>query len=446
MRNRFSSFSFSFRTKFLVFLLLLSHISYFTSYSQTSNSSPYSRYGLGDLQSGGFANMAGMGGISQAFQNDSLPIFFINPNNPAANAHYRLTVFDIGVMDQFTQLQTEGAKYNANRAALSYLAFAFPIVKNKWGASFGVMPFSNIGYKINTSGAVDSSGTAYYAYEGAGGLNEIYLGNGFKFKNFSAGINVSYLFGGLTEISRDSFPDLNNTFSTKVTETKQFSDLYLKGGLQYKAQLSKSWSAVLGLTASLQTDLNAKNTYLAETYKYRFGLDQIRDTIRYSPNIKDTVTLPGMYGLGFALRRSDKLLITADIMTQNWSSFDKYGQKGLLGNSNRISAGFQYWPGRNVIKGAYYKKMAYRAGFKYANTYLLLNNNEPLTDMSVSFGFGLPLRVTKVGENYNWAILNLGFELGQRGTTQNNLIKENYVRVTLGFSINERWFIAHPYN
>ena len=444
MRNRSMPHTFSSRIKFLVFLYLLSIVSCLTSYSQTSSSSPYSRYGLGDLQYSGFANQVAMGGSSAAFQNDSLAPYYINLTNPASHANYRLTAFDIGVMDQYTQLLTSSQKFNTNRAALSYIAFGFP-VKKWWGASFGIVPYSNVGYKVNTSATDPGFGKVYYSYEGSGGLNEIFLANGFRYKHLSFGASVSYLFGGLSRESRDSFPDLTSAFSTKLTETRDFNDVYFKGGLQYKLRLNNSWSAVLGLNANLQTDLGVRTTTLVETYKYRFSIDQTKDTVLYTPDIKGSVKLPGQYGFGIALRRTDKLLITADVSMQDWTNFDT-AQKGILGNSNRISAGIQYWPDRNTLKGPYFKRVAYRAGFRFANTYLLLNNNQPLTDMAFSFGLGLPLRITKVGENYNQAMLNLSFELGQRGTTENSLIKENYARVVLGFSINEKWFVQRKYD
>lgn len=386
-----------------------------------------------------------MGGVSNAHQNDSLGPYYINAFNPASHAHYRLTVFDVGVMNQLTKLQTNSKELLTNRTALSHIAFAFP-VKKWWGASFGMMPYSSVGYKISTSAKVDSIGDVHYTYEGSGGLNEIFLGNGFRYKNFSFGVNLSYLFGSLRTVSRDSFPGLSSSYSTKVLQIKRFNDIYFKGGMQYRFRLKNTWTAVAGITASLQTYLNAKETYLAENYRYRFGLEQVRDTIKYAPDQAQKILLPGIYGFGLSFRKGDKWLITADYTLQNWSSFDAFGQKGLLANSNRVSAGMQYWPGRTLAKAKYYKRVAYRAGLRFANTYLLLGNNTPLTDMTFTLGLGMPLRITKVGENYNQAMLNLAVELGQRGTVENALIKENYVRVVLGFSINEKWFIQRKYD
>jgi len=51
----------------------------------------------------------------------------------------------------------------------------------------------------------------------------------------------------------------------------------------------------------------------------------------------------------------------------------------------------------------------------------------------MSFGISLPmgLRISNI---------NLGFELGQRGTTENNLIKENFYTFRLSLSLNDKWF------
>ena len=37
-------------------------------------------------------------------------------------------------------------------------------------------------------------------------------------------------------------------------------------------------------------------------------------------------------------------------------------------------------------------------------------------------------------------MVNIGLEIGQRGTTTNGLIKEQFFKATIGFTINDRWF------
>ncbi len=118
----------------------------------------------------------------------------------------------------------------------------------------------------------------------------------------------------------------------------------------------------------------------------------------------------------------------------------------MLKNSRKFSFGAQYIPNKNAgTKEPYYKKIAYRAGFRYGVTYLELRNTA-LRDVAVTFGAGFPLRKIKVGETYSQSVINVGFEFGQRGTTIYELIREKYAKVVIGFTLNDRWFIKRKYD
>ena len=244
---------------------------------QSITNSPYSRYGLGDLQSGNYANNVAMGGISNALQNDTTAPFNINSANPASHASTRLTIFDFGLTSNMTQLETDSKKYLSNRTAISYMSFVFPVAK-WWGTSIGIRPYSSVGYKIYTK---DSSGTVNYYYNGQGGINQVFWGNGFRIKKLYFGANVSYLFGNLIYSSTDSFPASSHYMNTKVVQTTTVNDLYYTFGMQYRQQLKKGWSVTLGATGSMTTNLNAKQTTLAATYENQFGIEVVRDTVVY---------------------------------------------------------------------------------------------------------------------------------------------------------------------
>ena len=57
----------------------------------------------------------------------------------------------------------------------------------------------------------------------------------------------------------------------------------------------------------------------------------------------------------------------------------------------------------------------------------------------MSFGLGLP-----VGTNFS--NINLGIELGQRGTKDSGLIKENFLRLSVGLSLNDKWFTKRKFD
>jgi hypothetical protein len=80
----------------------------------------------------------------------------------------------------------------------------------------------------------------------------------------------------------------------------------------------------------------------------------------------------------------------------------------------------------------------YRAGFRTENTGLVVNG-ESIREFGISFGAGLPL-------GFDYSDVNLGFEYGQRGTTNKNLIKEDFFSFSISLSLNDRWFKRRKYN
>ena len=109
--------------------------------------------------------------------------------------------------------------------------------------------------------------------------------------------------------------------------------------------------------------------------------------------------------------------------------------------SNRISLGGFYLPKVNSIS-SYWDRVTYRAGLRYEKVGLAIDgsgtgtNFTSINDFGMSFGLGLPLK--------QLSNVNLGFEYGQRGTTSNNLIQENYFNFRLSFSLTasgaQSWF------
>jgi hypothetical protein len=292
-----------FHHSILFLFVLIAFLSLNNIYSQSITNSPYSRYGLGELQYSGFANNIPMGGIYNAIQNDTTAPFFINASNPASHASLHLTVFDVGIKSNTTQLETMDKKFLTSQAALSYLALGFPVAK-WWGASIGLLPYSSVGYKIYDTTRIDSIGKVNYSYEGEGGINQVYFGNGFRIKNFYLGVNASYLFGDLIFFSRDSFPRASNFFNTKLSQTTRVSDFNYTFGAQYKQPFKKNWSLTLGVTGGLKTNINVKQTTFAATYKNDFGVEVVKDTVINYVDVKDTITIPMFFGGGLVDLRS----------------------------------------------------------------------------------------------------------------------------------------------
>ncbi len=148
----------------VVAIWVLCNIAYVGN-AQTATSSPYSRYGIGDLNGKGFAQGFAMAGTHIAMQNDSLPMFFINTGNPASYSSLRLTTVDLGLNYSRLQLQNSTAKSVSHSAALGYISIAFPF-KKWWGGSIGLIPYSSVGYKVSDQQSITNVGTVDFLYEG----------------------------------------------------------------------------------------------------------------------------------------------------------------------------------------------------------------------------------------------------------------------------------------
>jgi hypothetical protein len=227
--------------------------------------------------------------------------------------------------------------------------------------------------------------------------------------------------------------------------------VFLDYGLQYAfvidtlngRDLKDNVKIMMGATLSTQTNVSAWVDTLTYSYYYgSSGEEVFKDTIHQSTDSKGIIRFPLSFGFGLGFKKGDKWLGVADFAIQNWSSFQVFNQSQNLRNSMRIAAGVQYTPNsryssKSLIDG-YYKRVQYRIGARYAQTALELKNAQ-LNEYAVTIGAGLP-----VGRNFilqNFSMVNIGVEFGQRGTTSNGLIRENFMKVSLGFTINDRWFV-----
>ncbi|MDD5570334.1 MAG: hypothetical protein PHD97_04170 [Bacteroidales bacterium] len=396
--------------------------------------SPYSRYGIGDVLYNRTSKNISMGGLSYGLRSSNT----VNFGNPASYTSFDTSsiVFNIGIINTYCKLQTDTLSQQTNNTTFSNLLFGFPVT-HWWSGSIGLVPYSNIGYKISDKENIDNIGNVEYFYKGSGGINKFYIGNSFRIlKNFSAGFNASYIFGTLNFIRTVTFLDISNIYNYKIVNSTNVGDFHFDFGLQYQIKLKKDWLLTLGFVYNSIKNENAKIDTFSTTFINKSGYSYTRDTIINVSDVKGKITFPSSYGIGFILSKSNKFLVGGDFAIQNWSKYKYFGQDDSLINSVQICLGSQYIPNANAIKG-YIKKIHYNLGIRYANTYLQLKNTK-LTEYGITFGFDLPLRKTN-------SLINLGFEIGQRGTIKNDLIKETYVRAALSFSFCDMWFLRQKY-
>ena len=178
--------------KNIIFFLSIS--CYFCS-AQSGSSSPFSYAGLGDINFRGTQVTRFMGGIDVF--SDSI---HANLNNPASYGDLKLTTYSLGIHYKSNLMMSQDNKEYKAIAALDYLAVGIPA--GKFGFGFGIIPYSSVGYRIESINNNDQGVSIINNYQGSGGLNKAFLSVGFPFlKYFTSGITVNYGFGTLLSVS-----------------------------------------------------------------------------------------------------------------------------------------------------------------------------------------------------------------------------------------------------
>ncbi len=406
--------------------------------AQNNSSSPYSRYGIGDLANQKFGQFQGIGGTSIGVRNS----FHLNFANPASYSALDTLSFlwEFGVNGKFTELSTSTVNQQRFDANFGYMIAGFP-VNNWWYASFGLLPFSSVGYTIGIDStyatAWGDTMTLDSYHNGSGGINQVYFGNAFKLPyNLTIGINIKYLFGTIEHtrtanvLNSDGLLNQDN-FSVKESQQLIVSDFTYDLGLQYENSINKNLKYTAGLVFSNESKISAFNSTFIEKVN-SYGLS---DTIADIESEKDYFLLPRNIGIGFSLY-NERFLFAADYTNQNWANSTFLGNKDSLVNLNCFSTGLEYIPNYRSLN--YLARVRYRIGGRYEQSYLNLNG-EQLTDYSVSLGLGLPLKKRK-------STINLNFVLGKRGTKTENLIQENYGLISINLSLHDIWFVRRKFD
>lgn len=414
------------------FLLMLLFLFSVASFAQQGSASPYSYFGVGDVRFKGTHEMSAMGGVS--ILPDSI---HINLKNPASYAGIKLTTFTVGSSFSSTKIKSETANEKAQRISLDYLAIALPL--KKFGVAFGLLPYSTTGYKIKnqyTTGAVVDS---LNRYSSSGGLNMVFAGLGYQFSpSFSIGANIAYDFG---KIETQGIKYLTGVqYGSQETNTSELSGFNLDIGVMYNRKITNKLDFYSGITYSPESKINSNNEKNIFTVVYQGDLEPLPNDYLETKSSKSTIKLPSKLSVGMGFGESKKWLLGTEVTFKESSTFSNRVNdvaNTTYENGIKFSLGGFYIPNYSSFS-SYFQKVTYRAGFRYENTGLVINSIS-INDYAVTGGLGLPIGGA-------FSNLNLGFELGRRGTTTANLIKESYGNILISLSLNDKWFTARKYD
>jgi hypothetical protein len=422
--------------KFILTVALFSSV-FIATAQDVKVSSPYSLFGIGNLYGVSSQMNMAIGGASTAFSSP----FFINPVNPASYIAFDSNsfVFDAALNLRSGTLKTVDQSQKTRFGSLSNLYFGLPVTK-WWRASLGLMPYSNVGFEMEGSQYIENIGNLVTKYSGSGGLSKAYIGSAFSpVKNLSVGINMSYIFGNIVKERAQTFPDSAYYINSMARSTARLNKVNFDMGLMYRKEFKEGRFMQIGLTynPSQKLDGHAELISYSYLYDYASNIEKPKDTVSIETGENGIVVLPTAFGAGFMVGSSNRWFATADVNYQKWSEFRYLGNDLGLKDNLRVSIGGQFRPSP-VDMGKYYNRINYRAGFRFEQSYLEIRETR-INDFGISFGVGLPMKKSR-------STMNIAVEIGSQGTTEKDLIKENYVRFTLGTSLQERWFLKRKFN
>jgi hypothetical protein len=406
MMRTFHIFSLSFVMLFCVQL-----------HAQHNTSSPYSMFGIGEIETSGY-------GMNSGMANTGIGLYipgFLNTANPAATIVDSLSfIFDVSTSARLSRFSYSGTTERATSANLKKIAIGFRTIP-KLSVTIGVMPYSNVEYKIKTSLIVEgTSQNQDMLHEGNGGFTQAYLAGSYKLHpKLHVGARASYLFGNIN--------NTQTTWSQNRHLESTGKKLIMDFGLIYNNQLDE------------QTHLTVGATY---GYKSKVKLNHVRTvSINNVPEVTPPtyVYLPQSAGVGASVQKimgHSYSILALDYKFTDRSGFPSPEKGVYYKSSHRVSAGAQYTPNYRTPKN-YFQRVAYQLG-GFIDYPCMRINGSNLMETGVSLGMNFPL------SKGSRTVMFFSADFVHRGGK--NLINENYCRINLGVSLNETWFIKWVYD
>ncbi|MDR2765164.1 MAG: outer membrane protein transport protein [Tannerella sp.] len=391
--------------------------------AQNSTNSPYTRYGYGMLADRSFGAGRSMGGTGYGLRSSRQ----INPMNPASySCMDSLTfLFDAGASMHFSWYNDGTNRQKNINGNLEYFALQFPLWKNRIAMSAGMLPYSHVGYDFWT--VSESDGTYPEHFSGTGGLNEVYIGLAWELwkKRLSVGANISYMFGNIDHRSTMPLSGINTT-ANDVYTMKQVNVHNLKYdfGLQYTHPVSKTERITLGVAYSPHMRLKT-TSYDKVAFDQTFTQIFTADT-----TWNRGFDLPHSLGVGLSYVKDNKLMLAADVTYQSWSQAKFSNRTNEFDDRIKVAAGGEYIP--NNFTRLYLNRVRYRAGVHYSNSYEKFKGSG-YTEYGACVGAGFPMLD-------NRSFINTSFEYVRIVPGTKALISEQYFRITISYTFNERWF------
>ncbi len=398
------------------------------AFAQNATLSPYSYYGIGQPVSTRTAENNTIGGVTTYADSTQFSL-----DNPATLGKLKYVQYRLGANYKSTVKQSPLASESATTASLNYLALSVPT--KHFVFSFGLKPKTATGYRINTTNTQD--GVEYNnKFTGSGGVNSTFLGIALNpIDGLSLGVSAFYNFGFNEKIYLQTLTGVQN--STQFLTRSELSGIHFTLGMHYSRTIFSEYMLQLSATYTPNATLESNNTRTISTITPSGNLGtQSKIDLKNLTITTNKFAAESTFGLGFGKPQHWFAGVTYANASQGITNPLQNSSGVNYVAASRFSAGGFYIPKYDSFTN-YLSRVVYRLGTRWEHLGMELNNNG-LKDFGISFGIGLPMNVLSK--------VNIGVELGQYGTTDAGLVKENYTNIMLGFSLSDLWFIKRKYD
>jgi len=397
-----------------------------TNLSLAQRTSTYTRYGVGDIYYSYSARTLSMGHSGTAMLNSD----YVEVLNPASWSSLSRVRFELSFAYDELRLSNSGETKYYGDGLFKGVTFGFPISEvNRIALTFGVVPYSRINYEVSENIIDSVTGNYNTTYLGKGGLSKIFIGSTYQLPGeLLFGATLEYYFGNIKYTSKLAFE--NTSYFPSEYEInyapKGFGTTIglITPDLSELLDSSLISNLRLGLSTNIVGKLNTDTSFVSTS-------SSLVDTISTG---KTKMEVPLRLNLGLHITFVNVYNIALDYFYQPWTEFklSEINQSNLS-DVHRISLGFEYRPQR-VPGVSFWEQIMFRAGLSYEISQYNFNGNE-LKQYSVFGGFALPLSPENT--------VDLGFEYSVRGTKEDNLLEENFLRINFGVSFGDIWFIRY---
>ena len=417
-------------------LILLFVLSTSFVVSQTNTGSPYSLNELGEINFLGNVSNLSMGGIDSAI--DSIEF---NINNPSSLAKLKTTNYLIGTFYKSTGISNVNSTDNINTANINYIAVGIPT--KIFGFGFGVLPYSSVGFNLQSTEEYNTANSINSRLFGAeGNINRAFVSIGLPLlKYLSLGASANYNFGKFNYEKFNLIENVNyGIFSNSSSEISGFTYNFSSN---LSIPLKNDFTLNLVYSFYPEGDLDSYNIEsLYTSNSSSISLESLGDFVdidlnsRGLENTKLPVPKKSVYSLGLEKKNSWFLGFQYESkLSSNFENVFLDIQNVSYRDSNSLSIGGYIIPDSSSLI-SYWKRVKYSIGIKNEKKSIIVNNL-PINHFSLNLGLGLPIA--------GLSKANLGLEIGKVGDND-SLVKENYLALRLGLSLNDVWFIKRKYN